>query len=506
MKILIVTPEAHPFFKTGGLGDVAGSLARALARRGHDVRLALPHYRFLDTQGFDIRPLLPEIMVEIDGRWIAGAVDLAPGAAPAYLIRCDRYFDRAAAYGEVVGGHWFDYPDNLERFAFFCMAAMWTLKALDWRPDVIHANDWQTALIPAILKTHRIIATDPFYAGIRTVFAIHNLAFQARAPWSMAPNIGLGPEIQGAEGLAFDGGLNLMKGGIAFSDHITTVSPRYAQEIQTAELGCGLEGELRARASRLTGILNGIDCDEWNPATDPHLPAAYSADDLRGKALCKAALQRQAGFPADATIPLVGMVSRLSTQKGFELVDAILAPMLQDGAQLVVLGAGEPRYHRMLERMARRHPGRVSVRLTFDNGYAHLIEAGADLFLMPSYYEPCGLNQMFSMRYGTPPVVRATGGLADSVTDCTPETMRAGRATGFVFGPYDPDALWEALSRAFSLYRHSPNDWRRLMRNGMARDFSWDRVAGQYEDLYRRIVTPAESHAAAMDAPIASAR
>ncbi|MCX7048711.1 MAG: glycogen synthase GlgA [Candidatus Sumerlaeota bacterium] len=493
MKILIVASEAHPYFKTGGLGDVAGALARALAASGHDVRIAIPGYRFLELNGSIPRIVMPEALVELDGIATPGSIECIPAEAPTYLVRCDRYFDRAGAYGEAIGSQWLDYPDNMERFAFFCMAVLWMLKGLDWRPDIIHCNDWQTALIPAILRSHRILAQDAFYRPIKTLFSIHNVAFQGRTAPIMLPTIGLGPQAFDAEGMEFHGAMNLLKGGILLSDGISTVSARYAEEIQTPELGCGLDIVLRRRKGQLTGILNGIDYTEWNPESDPHLPARYGAEDLSGKAVCKASLQREVGLPPDARTPLVGMVSRLSTQKGFELVDAALANLIEEGAQLVMLGAGEPRYHRMLEGMARRYPEQVRAHLTFDNGLAHRIEAGSDIFLMPSYYEPCGLNQMFSMRYGTPPVVRRTGGLADSVIPCSPAALAHGKATGFVFEAYEPRAMFEALRKALNLWRQSPQEWRRLMRAGMQRDFSWAAAAHKYEELYKKIIKHAKT-------------
>ena len=491
MRILIVSPEIAPFYKTGGLGDVAGSLARALVRRGHDARLAMPRYRIIDAPKSEFKTLMPEILVDVEGQSVAGAIDAAGGEVPVYFVRCDRYFDRGGAYGEVVAGSMRDYTDNIERFAFFCMAVVWMLKGLDWQPDVIHCSDWQTALIPVYLRTHPVASTDPFYRPIRVLYTIHNLAYQGRTSPAMLPRMGLGPDVSALNGLEFHGGLNLMKGGIVYSDHITTVSERYAKEIQTPELGCGLDSVLRHYKDRLTGILNGIDYEEWNPAADPFLAAHYDERDFSGKAACKVALQREAGLEVEAKTPLIGMVSRLSTQKGYELVDAVLTLLVEKKVQLVMLGNGEQRYHRMLERMGRKFPGNVTARLKFDGALAHRIEAGADMFLMPSYYEPCGLNQMYSMRYGTPPIVRRTGGLADSVTPCTPAALRSGKATGFVFGPYTPRALMEAVDKALLMYREAPDDWRRLMRNAMKRDFSWDTVAAKYEALYGELAAEA---------------
>ncbi len=488
MKILIVSPEVYPFYKSGGLGDVAGSLARSLRDRGHDVRTVMPAYRFVDRGGNTPQTVMPEVAVAMDGTYVYGAVEYCDDPMPVYLIRCDKYFDREGAYGEVVVGQLRDYPDNIERFAFFCMATLWMLKGLDWRPDVIHCNDWQTALLPVLLRHHPIIAADPFYSAMRTVYSIHNLAFQGRTTKGMLPRMGLDPNLYHIEGLEFYGHVNLMKGGIVYSDRITTVSPRYAEEIQTEALGCGLDGLLQTRRDRLSGILNGIDIQEWDPATDPHLPAHYSVEDLSGKAVCKARLQKELGLAVDPRRPLLGMVSRLSTQKGFELVDGALASLMVRDIQLTALGNGEPRYHKMLTTWAKRYPNQVAVNLAFNNGLAHRIEAGADIFLMPSYYEPCGLNQMFSMRYGTPPVARQTGGLADSITHCTTGSLRRSQATGFLFGPYDPRALSRCTHRALDIYEASPEQWRRVIKAGMKKDFSWRSVASRYETVYSEAI------------------
>lgn len=477
MNILFASSEAAPFFKTGGLGDVAGALPGALARLGHDVRLVLPRYRAIDTQAHGIVPLLPEMLVDVEAQTVSGAIDFAPGDVPVYFVRNDRYFDRAGAYCEIVAGELRDYSDNLERFGFFCMAVIWMLKGLGWRPDIIHCNDWQTALIPVYLETNPIVANDPFYHDIKTVFSIHNLAFQGVGADTMLPRIGGGLDAFSIPEIAWGHGVNAMRGAVLLADELTTVSKRYVDEIQTAELGCGLEKELTSRADRLTGIVNGLDVDDWNPATDPHIAANYTPGEMSGKATCKRALQEEFRLPVRSRAPVFGVITRLTAQKGVELIDACVARMAEHGAQVVVLGDGEPRYHRMMERMRAKYPENVSVRLGFDVPCSHRVVAGADLYLMPSYYEPCGLNQMIAMRYGAPPVVRRTGGLADTVTD---------GATGFVFDAFTPRAMTRAVERAMALYAGDSDTWRRLCRTGMGRDFSWNGVAREYVNVYQR--------------------
>ncbi|MDR5695833.1 MAG: glycogen synthase GlgA [Armatimonadota bacterium] len=475
-KVLFCTPEATPFAKTGGLADVCGSLPLALSRLGCEVRLVMPAYLGIPRSA--LRPVarvhIPLGDALYEGTVLEGA--LGNGEVPVYFVDA-QFFHRPGLYGEEGK----DYPDNLARFAFFCRAVLEFLKDLPWHPDLLHCHDWQTALIPVYLKT---IYTE---LPCRTVLTIHNLAYQGVFPPEHFPLLGLPSSLFTVEGLEFWGKVNLLKGGILFADVLTTVSPTYAQEIQTEEFGCGLEGVLRKRSQDLFGILNGIDTTTWDPAVDPYLPQNYTIDDLRGKAVCKRVLQEELCLNVDEEAFLVGMVTRLVEQKGLDLVAAILGRLFSKGGQFALLGVGDPRYHDLFSDMARRYPGQMALRLAFDEGLAHRIEAGADCFLMPSRYEPSGLNQLYSLRYGTIPVARRTGGLADTVVDCTPETLANGMATGFVFDRYDPEALWEALERAMAAFQDK-SLWRRLQEAGMRGDFSWERASRQYLQLYARVL------------------
>jgi starch synthase len=402
-----------------------------------------------------------------------------PGApVRTVLVRADRYFDREALYGDARG----DYPDNAERFVFFCRAALEWLRAESPPPDVLHVHEWQSALAPAFLRGNADVY--PELAGTRSVLTVHNLAYQGRFPafdWHL---LNLDPRYFVPDFVEFYGQINYLKAGLVFADAITTVSPRYAAEIGTPEFGEGLDGVLRVRRDRLRGILNGIDREAWNPATDPHLPARYDASDLRGKARCKAELQAEIGLAVLPDVPLLGMVSRLAEQKGLDLLAAALPDALATSdAQLVVLGSGDEHYERLLAALAADFPARVGLRVGFDEALAHRIEAGADMFLMPSRFEPCGLNQLYSLRYGTVPIVHATGGLDDTVVEFDPAT---GTGTGFKFTPYAPDAFLAALRRAF-VTRRDRDRWARLVANGMAQDFSWDRAALEYRRLYETL-------------------
>lgn len=488
MKILIVSPEIHPFAKTGGLADVAGALPLELEKLGHDVRVVMPRYAAVDEERFNLLPILDDIRVRLGASEYVADIKrttIPESSVPAYFVENPDFFDRAGLYVDPDAGA--EYPDNALRFGFFCKAVLWLLKGLDWTPDVIHCNDWQTALIPVLLRTDPEMRADPVLPKVRTLFTIHNLAYQGLFPRPAAQDLGIGDDLMHPAALEFYGGLNLLKGGIVFADRLSTVSRRYAEEILTHEYGCGLEGILQVHRGRLTGILNGIDTGVWNPETDPLIPHHYSARDLSGKARCKAALQSELGLPESPGTPLVGIISRLDPQKGFDLIAQVVDEMLAGDVQLVLLGTGLPAYHELFSAVAQRHPGKAAVRLRFDNALAHRIEAGSDLFLMPSRYEPCGLNQLYSLRYGTIPVVRRTGGLADSITDATPEAIVAGTGTGFVFEEYSPAALGRALDRALSCYRKK-DDWSRLIQNAMAQDFSWKASARQYEQLYQSML------------------
>jgi len=484
VNILLATSEAVPFAKTGGLADVCGALPIELARLGHRPAVILPAYRKVWYCGMEIEPLGIDFIVPVGSKMVAGHLfrSKLPGAdVPVYLVRQDQYYDRDQLYG--ADGK--DYIDNCERFVFFCRAVMEAVRLLDLPVDVIHANDWQTGLVPAYLKVE--YARVPRYQRITSLFTVHNISYQGQFwHWDMLLT-GLDWKYFNWHQMEFHGNLNLMKTGMVFADSINTVSPRYAQEIQTSPLGYGLEGVLQHRRDVLSGILNGMDAGEWNPATDPHLAAHYDAGSVhQGKAVCKAALQKELGLPQDARVPLVGLIGRLTDQKGLDLVAEVIQRWVPTtDVQWVILGTGQPKYHRLLETLADHFPQKVAVRLEFSNPLAHRIEAGADIFLMPSRFEPCGLNQLYSLKYGTVPVVRATGGLADTIVGLGQSAPQSPPANGFSFQEYSPLALSETLRQACDTYRQQPEVWSRLMATGMSQDWSWARSAQQYVELYQ---------------------
>jgi starch synthase len=469
MRVLFCVSEAAPFAKTGGLADVAGALPAALRRQGLDVRVVMPLFRGIAREGLTF---VRRFETTIGGQALAGTVwqGAFPDGSPVYFVDCPILFDRAGLYGE--GGR--DYDDNLLRFAFFDQAAVALLEET-WRPDLVHCHDWHAALIPAYLRFRR----NP----VPTLFTIHNLAHQGLFPAEQFPLTGLPGEAFVMDGVEFYGRVNVMKAGLVWAHVLSTVSETYAREIQTEEFGMGLQGLMRARSADLFGILNGVDYSQWDPAMDPHIPARYTPADLSGKATCKAALQREVGLPPDAGVPLIGTVARLVAQKGFDLLEAALDRLVAMGAQLVVLGTGEPAFEEAFRAASARWPRQVRAIIGFNEGLAHRLEAGADMFLMPSRFEPSGLNQLYSLRYGTVPIVRRTGGLADSIVDVSPETLRGGQANGFVFEAYTSDALAAAVSRAIAAYR-DPGLWRSIQQVGMRADFSWDRAAARYRALY----------------------
>ncbi len=478
MNVLFCTSEAVPFVKTGGLGDVSGALPVALKAAGCDVRLALPRYGAIPLEG--LRPL-STVSVPVRGELVSGTIcegHLPEKAIPVWFVDQPRWFDRQGLYGE--GGQ--DYPDNLARFTFFCRAILAWMRQGRWRPEVIHCNDWQTALIPVLLSTELQAL------GIPTLLTIHNLAYQGLFGAEQFETLGVPTSLFTPAGLEFWGKINLLKGGLVYADILSTVSETYAKEIQSEEFGNGLDGVLRDRHADLFGILNGVDYRTWDPATDPLIPAPYTDEDLTGKRICKELLQREFRLAADPDVPLIGMVSRLVDQKGLDLVARVIREVFGLGAQFVLLGAGEPAYHNLFEEIARLYPRQAGVRLGFDDALAHRIEAGADIFLMPSRYEPSGLNQLYSLGYGTVPIVRRTGGLADSIVDLTPETLERGTANGFVFDEYTPAALFAAIRRSLAAFRDNKT-WRLLQLVGMRADFSWAASAVKYRQLYDRAVT-----------------
>jgi starch synthase len=493
MKILFIASEIDPFAKTGGLADVAAALPKALERAGHDVRLVMPLYRQVPRDRFGLRPTetaltIPTGSAPREVRVWESRLPKSP--VRTWFVECAPLFDRDGLY-QVQGK---DHPDNLERFSVFSQAALRMLPAMDWHPDVIHAHDWQAALALAQLSAGPI-GQEPFFSSIGTVFTVHNLAYQGLFPRDQWPLTQLPDRAFAIDGLEYYGQINCLKGGLVSAGLITTVSPTYMREIQTAEFGCGLDGVLRSRGADVAGVLNGIDPDEWNPERDPHLPARYAADELAGKSACKLALQQRQRLPQRHDL-LIGMIQRLAEQKGIDIFVQAAESLVALPVQIVILGTGDPVYHEQLEQLAKRFPDRLAVNLTFDNALAHQIEAGADAFLMPSRFEPCGLNQMYSMRFGTVPIVRRVGGLADTVVDVSPATLASHTATGFVFGAHTSKALAEAVSRAAAAFRDQPL-WRGLMQTGMRQDFSWTRSAGTYVQLYERAIAKRRVAAAA---------
>lgn len=481
MKILLAASEAAPFAHTGGLGDVAGALPKALGRLGHDVRLIMPLYKAVDARLHRMRAVMDGLNVPTATG--PQAVDVLEGTlstgVPVYFVRHDPSFHRAGLYQSPSAE---DYPDNAERFALFCRAVLEVCRRVDFQPDVLHAHDWQTALLPVYLKT--TLRGDPFFQQTATVFTIHNLGYQGHFAPEVLPRLMLPRELFTPAGLEFYGKGNLLKGGLLFADLLTTVSRRYSQEIQTAEQGFGLEGVLKERQGDLFGVLNGIDPEEWNPTVDSHIAAHYTADDLSGKARCKADLQRRLKLPVRATVPLLAVISRLAGQKGLDLLRDILETLMALNVQLVLLGSGEKGLEAIFREAAAKYPSKLAVRIGFDLPLSHQIEAGADLFLMPSRYEPCGLNQMYSLAYGTIPVVRATGGLDDTVVRFDPVTRQG---NGFKFEEATAAAFLQAIWQALALYRERAL-WPVVMTNAMTADFTWDRSAGEYEQLYRQAI------------------
>lgn len=478
IRVAMISPEISPFAKTGGLGEVVGALAHTLRQLGAEVALVLPAYRSALAGGFGLEAAETRLEVSVGGERQSAALlrGQLDGGIPVYLVRADRYFDRDQLYGTAEG----DYPDNAERFVFFCRAALELLRRDP--PQLLHCHDWQSALVCAFLKAQpeRYGAL----AAAKTVLTVHNLGYQGLFDAEAWRLLELDRSFFTMPFFEFYGRINFLKAGLVFADHITTVSPTYAAEIQTPEQGCGLDGVLRARSASVTGILNGIDERVWNPATDPHIAANYDARRLSGKRACKAALQREMGLAQDPEIPLFALVARLATQKGFDLLDEAFDDLLRKPLQLVLLGAGDRRYETRFRELVARYPGKAAFRVGFDEPLAHRIEAGADLFLMPSLYEPCGLNQMFSMKYGTIPLAHATGGLKDTVEECD---AAARRGNGFLFAPYTREAFLECVERALDLFARR-RDWTALMRRAMAADHSWKRRARAYEDLYRRLL------------------
>ena len=475
MKILFIASEGLPYSKTGGLADVVGALPKALAEMGHEVAVLLPRYR-----GNKITSILVSSVTVTLGdklRFPAIGEGVAVAGVRYFFVDDRVFFDREQLYGEKGA----DYPDNAERFTEFSRVAIEFMKRV-WLPDVIHCHDWQTALVPVLLRTQH--AEDPVVRGLPVVFTIHNIGYQGIFSQTVMRTIGLPDTFFTMDRLEFYGRVNFLKGGLLYADYLTTVSRRYAQEIQTPEFGNGLEGVIRGRADRLIGILNGVDYSVWSPEVDTFITQNYSVHNLEAKKADKKDLLQQFKLPADKPEnlerPVVGIVSRFADQKGFDLIARIATELMKENLTLVALGTGQPEYEKLFKDMAEKYPGRVGVKIGYDNALAHKIEAGADIFLMPSRYEPCGLNQIYSLRYGTVPVVRATGGLDDTVQNFDPKTHHG---TGFKFEAYDGRALLDALRGALKLQR-DPKSWQTIQKNGMAKDFSWKASAAAYVTLY----------------------
>jgi len=492
LKICMVSSEVVPFAKTGGLADVVGALATEFARLGHDVCVLLPAYRQVDALGYQVvdyaRLAVPTaqglVEARIQERTGPHSHVTGSGRLRVLTVRHDAFFSRSGLYQEA--GH--DYPDNLERFAFFCRAVMELLVHFGekdgWQADLLHVHDWQAALCAVYLRT--LYQAKSALSNIRSVLTIHNLGYQGLFPAEHFSLTGLPAHLFTPAALEFYGKLNLLKGGLVFADRLTTVSPTYSEEIQTPEYGCGLEGVISGRKDVLHGIVNGIDAEIWNPAKDPHLPTQYSLSDMSGKSRSKKGLQRELKLRTDKG-PLVGVIARLTGQKGIDLVIDIIPELMELDVQVVILGTGDVKYEQLVRELAERYPGRLAVRNVFDEGLAHRIEAGADMFLMPSRYEPCGLSQLYSLRYGTVPIVRKTGGLADTVVNYTPSAFKGSRVTGFSFTDTSADSLLTCLLLALSIYRKKA-DWHRIVRAGMEQDLSWARSAEIYLRLFQELL------------------
>lgn len=479
LRVLFVTSEAVPFAKTGGLADVAGALPKFLQALGCEIKLVMPYYRMVRRSGVPVEPLNKTLEVTLGDEKLPAELYQGQLAkdVPVYFIGCEEFFDREYLYGTSKG----DYFDSAERFTFFSKASLALARSLDFSPDIIHHHEWQTGLISAYLKT--VYRKDPFFSSTAVAFTIHNIAYQGIFRKEKLALTGLPPEVYNPEGIEFWEKINFMKAAIVYADVINTVSRKYSEEIQTPEFGYGLEGILKKRSQDLYGILNGVDYEEWDPAHDRHLAARYSLEDLAGKRECKRDLLREFHLPSSLeTVPVLGVISRLADQKGFDLLAEIIEDLFSLDVGFVLLGTGDQKYHDLFAQIGRKYPRKAGIRIAYDDRLAHKIEAGADFFLMPSRYEPCGLNQIYSLRYGTIPVVRATGGLEDTIVPYDPAT---GRGNGFKFVRYEAKEFLRQIKAALQIY-HQPGPWKQLVRNAMTADFSWQRSAESYMELYRK--------------------
>ncbi len=496
-NVLFLSTEVYPFAKTGGLADVSAALPQALRELGHDVRVMMPKYGFIGEKKQKIHLInrLQGVEFEIAGKSLvtnlkSSAILTNKTRIQMYFLENEEYFQRLGLYVDPKTHE--DYPDNDERFLLYALAAFELCRLLLWKPDIIHCNDWQGGLVPALLKGR--FADDPLFKDTKVVFTVHNLEYQGNFPAATFEKLGLPQEFFTNEGLEHFGQVSYLKSGIAYADAITTVSKTYAEEIRTPEFGCGLDALLAKRKHDLHGILNGIDLLVWDPANDVNIVRPYATEDFAegdfsAKEACKQDLCFDMGIPYEEGRPVLGMIARLIDQKGFDLVAEIIGKIVEADAQLVILGEGEKKYVELFTALQQKHPEHIGFYSGFHDSFAHKIEAGSDIFLMPSAYEPCGLNQMYSMHYGTVPVVRKTGGLADTVIDldASADHPRA-KPTGFTFEKYDARAFWKAIEHALKVYRKDKPLWQQMQMNGMKKDFSWDRSALEYAQIYEKAI------------------
>lgn len=488
LKILFSSSEVVPFAKTGGLADVSNALPKALKELGHEVRIIMPKYKVINDRKYVLREVirLKDIPISIGDSVkkinVKSAFTPEPFKIQTYFIDYRPYFGKEGLYVDDATNK--EYPNNDERFILFCKAVLETLKLLFWQPDIIHCNDWQTGLVPFFLKT--LYKDDDFFKKTATLITIHNVGYQGNFPAGSFRKTNVDSTLfKPGSPVEYYGKFSFLKTAINYADHITTVSRQYAQEVQQSrEFGLGFEGIFRARSSIFTGITNGVDYSIWSPEVDAYLPANYSLNSLSGKLDNKKVLAEKFGLPYKENIPVIGMISRLVDQKGFDLLEEIIEPFVKMNLQLVILGTGAPKYHTLFKQLNKKYPDTIGIHLNFNEELAHLIEAGSDMFLMPSKYEPCGLNQMFSLKYGTVPVVRKTGGLADTIIEFDSES---GMGNGFVFEDYASGQLLDAIKRAVKLY-HEPKIWKKIMKNGMKQDFSWNASAKKYYKVYEKIL------------------
>lgn len=477
MKILFVASEVAPFAKTGGLADVTGSLPKILKEMEHDVRIMMPFYKMVDQSGSTIRKGRKGVEIDMGDASLKGLLrQTSLNDIPVYLVENREMYQREHLYGSSTG----DYPDNDRRFAFFCKAVLQLLKRMDFRPDIIHCHDWQTALIPILMKMEH--KEDPFFMRTAVIYTIHNLAFQGIFPEESLSKMGLDQSYFSVDLLEYYGRINLMKGAILTADVINTVSETYCREIQTPEAGCGMEGLLQHRGNDLYGVMNGLDYTEWDPETDVEIAKNFTASTLSGKVANKKRLQKTLGLDQIKDIPLLAMVSRLSAQKGLDIIEPLLPEFEKEKLQLVILGVGDEKYMTLLQNLKNTNPRNISLNLEFKPHLARQIYAGSDMFIMPSHYEPCGLGQLIALRYGSVPIVRKTGGLGDSVFDARDGYKEP---NGFTFDDYTPEAFWEAITRALEAYGEKKK-WEKIVKNGMHSDYSWEKSARKYDELYRK--------------------